>query len=125
MEEQFRIFASVLALIIEMLAAILIAVGTVDAIVGLLRGSTETRRPLSGKKKVWIRFGTWLLLSLEFELAADVVRTAISPTWQQIGQLAGIALIRTFLNYFLEKDIERYAEYDNPVSEPPSKRNAA
>jgi uncharacterized membrane protein len=106
MEEQFRTFASFLALIIEMLAAILIAVGAVDAIVGLLRRS-DPRRPLSGKKKVWIRFGTWLLLSLEFELAADVVRTAISPTWQQIGQLAGIAMIRTFLNYFLEKDIEK------------------
>ena len=52
----------------------------------------------------------WLILGLEFMLAADIVRTAISPTWQQTGQLAAIAVIRTFLNYFLEKDIEKYAE---------------
>ena len=58
---------------------------------------------------VWLRFGVWLLLGLEFELAADVVRSAISPSWSQIGQLAAIAVIRTFLNYFLEKDVERYS----------------
>jgi uncharacterized membrane protein len=52
----------------------------------------------------------WLILGLEFMLAADIVRRAISPAWQQIGQLAAIAVIRTFLNYFLEKDIEKYAE---------------
>jgi uncharacterized membrane protein len=55
-----------------------------------------------------------LLLSLEFELATDVIRTAISPARQQIGQLAGIARIRTFLNYFLEKDIEKYAQAERP-----------
>ena len=47
--------------------------------------------------------GVWLLLGLEFELAADIVRSVISPTWVEIGQLAAIAVIRTFLNYFLEK----------------------
>jgi uncharacterized membrane protein len=50
------------------------------------------------------------LLGLEFELAADIVRTAIAPTWNEIGQLAAIALIRTFLNFFLEKDLEEYEE---------------
>ena len=34
----------------------------------------------------------------------------ITPTWVEIGQLAAIAVIRTFLNYFLEKDVEQYAE---------------
>jgi uncharacterized membrane protein len=49
----------------------------------------------------------WLLLALEFALAADIIRSAISPSWGDIGQLAAIAAIRTFLNYFLEKDLER------------------
>ena len=52
----------------------------------------------------------WLILGLEFMLAADIVRTVVSPTWEQLGQLASIAFIRTFLNYFLEKDLEKYAE---------------
>lgn len=51
--------------------------------------------------------GTWLLLGLEFELAADIIRSVISPTWADIGELASIAVIRTFLNYFLERDLER------------------
>jgi uncharacterized membrane protein len=57
-----------------------------------------------------MHFATWLLLGLEFELAADVIRTAIAPTWSDIGQLASIAAIRTFLSYFLDKDIEKVAD---------------
>jgi uncharacterized membrane protein len=52
----------------------------------------------------------WLLLGLEFELAADIVRSVISPTWQEIGELGAIAVIRTFLNYFLEKDLQHADE---------------
>ena len=48
----------------------------------------------------------WLLLGLEFELAADIIASVVSPTWQDIGELGAIAVIRTFLNYFLEKDLE-------------------
>jgi len=59
---------------------------------------------------IWLRFGVWLMLGLEFELAADIVRTAIAPSWTEIGQLGAIAVIRTFLNYFLERDVERYGE---------------
>jgi uncharacterized membrane protein len=55
-----------------------------------------------------MRFAVWLLLGLEFELAADIIRTANAPTWTDIGQLAAIGVIRTFLNYFLEKDLEKY-----------------
>jgi len=49
----------------------------------------------------------WLLLALEFTLAADIVRSAIAPSWEEIGQLAAIAVIRTFLSFFLERDIEK------------------
>ena len=67
-----------------------------------------TGKPQTGRRKeVWLSFGVWLLLGLEFALAADIVRTAIAPTWTDIGQLAAIGLIRTFLNYFLEKDLDK------------------
>ncbi len=110
MEEVFKEFAGYIALIMEIVAALLIGYGAVEAVIGLFRPGHDPIRPLAGKKSTWVRFGVWLLLGLEFELAADIVRTAISPTWAQIGQLASIAVIRTFLNYFLEKDIEKYAE---------------
>ena len=50
----------------------------------------------------------WLLLGLELELAADIIGSVVSPTYE-IGRLGAIAVIRTFLNYFLEKDLEHAA----------------
>jgi uncharacterized membrane protein len=65
------------------------------------------RAPTPEKMRIWMHFATWLLLGLEFEFAADVIRTAIAPTWSAIGQLAAIAAIRTFLSFFLDKDIDK------------------
>ena len=62
------------------------------------------------RKAIWRRYGMWLLLGLEFELAADIISSVVAPTWQDIGQLGAIAVIRTFLNYFLEKDLEETAD---------------
>src|SRR5262245_17755549 len=119
MEELFRHWAAYLALMVEALAVIFIAAGALEAVWMMLTTPREGRR-----KAVWSRFGVWLLLGLEFELGADIIRTAISPTWTQIGQLAAIAVIRTFLNYFLEQDLETYRE--TPAQEvPPSANEAA
>jgi uncharacterized membrane protein len=110
-EELFKEVAGYIALGVEVIAALVIACGAGQAVFGLLRRTRPDRlRPFADKKAVWQRFGVWLLLGLEFELAADIVRSAIAPTWEQIGQLASIAVIRTFLNYFLEKDLEKSAE---------------
>ena len=57
------------------------------------------------RKAIWHRYGMWLLLGLEFELAADIIRTVVSPSWQDLGELGAIAVIRTFINFFLEKDL--------------------
>ena len=108
MEQLFQRGASYLALLIEALAVIFIAVGAIEAVWLMLKSPHGGRR-----KAVWVRFGVWLLLGLEFELGADIIRTAISPTWTQIGQLASIAVIRTFLNHFLEEDLEKYEVSDD------------
>ena len=108
MEELFKRLAGQIAFGVEVVAALMIAYGAAEALIGLLRSARLWTH--GGRKRVWHRFGMWLILGLEFMLAADIVRTAISPTWEQIGQLAAIAIIRTFLNFFLEKDIEKYAE---------------
>ncbi|GAB4373139.1 MAG: DUF1622 domain-containing protein [Elainellaceae cyanobacterium] len=60
--------------------------------------------------KIRLRFGIWLALALEFQLGADILSTTIAPTLQELGKLALIAVIRTFLNYFLGKELE--TEYD-------------
>jgi uncharacterized membrane protein len=70
-----------------------------------------------GRREIWLRFAIWILLALEFALAADIIRTAIAPTWDEIGKLAAIAVIRTGLNWFLAKDIETYSERNRQVRE--------
>jgi uncharacterized membrane protein len=68
---------------------------------------------------VWIHFARWLVLALEFELAADIFRTAITPTWNDLGQLAAIAVIRTFLNYFLSRDVKETFEFKRAIDPEP------
>jgi uncharacterized membrane protein len=55
-------------------------------------------------------FGGWLIVALEFQLAADIVGTIISPTTSHLIELGAIALIRTFLNYFLNKELREEVE---------------
>lgn len=112
MEELFKATASRIALGVELVAALMIAYGAIEALVSLLtpRRKTEHDKLFHKRRQVFLRFGVWLLLGLEFELAADIVRSAISPNWSQIGQLGAIATIRTVLNYFLEKDIREFTE---------------
>ncbi|NNN30602.1 DUF1622 domain-containing protein [Streptomyces sp. S3(2020)] len=54
-----------------------------------------------------LTLGRFLALGLEFQLAGDILRTAIAPSYTEIGQLAAIAAIRTGLNYFLGREIEQ------------------
>jgi uncharacterized membrane protein len=110
MEAIFRSFANKVALGVETAAAILILVGACEAFYTMFSRLFSRRLTTGTRKEVLVRFGIWLLLGLEFELAADIIRTAISPSWTDIGQLAAIAAIRTVLNHFLEKDIEKYDE---------------
>ena len=66
------------------------------------------------QSKIWIEYlavaveiAAALVIALEFALAADILRTAIAPSWRDIGQLAAIATLRTALNFFLEREIDR------------------
>lgn len=108
MEVLFKNFARYVALGVEAAAALLIVVGAVEALIHVLNPAFSRQRSPGLRREAWVRFAVWLLLGLEFELAADIIRTAISPTWTDIGQLGAIATIRTVLNYFLQKDIEQY-----------------
>jgi uncharacterized membrane protein len=73
--------------------------------------------PAHAKTEVRLTLGRWLGVALEFELAADMLRTAVAPTWNEIGQLAAIAALRTALIYFLGKEIEKEASAERRVSE--------
>jgi uncharacterized membrane protein len=110
MEEMVKNFSSDIALAVEASAVLIITVGSLEAFIMLFRVGLGRYATHGARKAVWRRYGMWLLLGLEFELAADIIRSVISPSWIDIGQLGAIAVIRTFLNYFLEKDLEASAE---------------
>jgi uncharacterized membrane protein len=107
LEAQFNLVATYIALFIECGAVIVVSLGALQAMAGVLRvflGGGGRAGELEGRE-IWLRFATWILLALEFALAADILRTAVAPTWDDISKLAVIATIRTMLNYFLAKDI--------------------
>jgi uncharacterized membrane protein len=118
MEEAFlKQIAGHVALAAEMVSVVCIALGALVAVVQtaavlLRRGTTREVR-----RTVWMNFAAWIILALEFALGADIVRTAIAPSWNDIGQLAAIAVIRTGLNYFLERDLEAFDPTKQPAAD--------
>lgn len=106
MEEILKYLADHVALAVETTAVLLAAFGAGQALFRTLAGLAMRTPQGQSFKHIWTAFGRWLLLALQFTLAADIVRSAIAPSWEQIGQLAAIAAIRTFLSYFLERDLE-------------------
>ncbi|HVK50934.1 MAG TPA: DUF1622 domain-containing protein [Pseudoxanthomonas sp.] len=64
------------------------------------------------RRALWLDYGRWLVAGLTFQLAADIIESSVVPTWEGIGQLGAVAVIRTFLNYFLERDINEVRERD-------------
>lgn len=104
MEENVRSFALFMSLVVEALAAIVIAVGLVQLLLRYLPTRLSKDHHLD-TATIRVKFGSSLTLSLELLLAADILQTAVAPTWEDIGKLAAIAAIRTLLNYFLEKEL--------------------
>lgn len=116
MEEFLKHLAGYTALSVEAIAVVIIAYGAVESLLTTLSHILHGRSISGWRKQLFVRFGVWLLLGLQFALAADIVRSVIAPTWQDIGQLAAIAAIRTFLNYFLERDIDEAGEVAKEAS---------
>ncbi len=113
MKEWLTFFTEYAALIIDAMALLVIAIGTIEMFVRCLRAvfvPSATGREL---RDGYLRYARWLIAGLTFQLAADIIDTASAPTWDDIGRLAAIAVIRTFLNYFLERDLMEASEVRN------------
>lgn len=95
--------------LINIVALAVIVAGTLEAVVGALAAILWRRRDGS-IRTIWMHYSRWLVAGLTFQLAADIIETSAAPSWDDIGQLAAIAAIRTFLNFFLERDITEMDE---------------
>lgn len=110
-EHLFKNLTLFLAAIVEGSAALIIAIAALEAMLDSLRLFIWRRTlPDTLKDDIRLRLGRWLALALEFELGADILRTAVAPTWDEIGKLGAIIILRTTLNYFLQKEINTASE---------------
>jgi uncharacterized membrane protein len=100
---------------IELSAGLLIGLAAVQATARALWLFFASPKPATGTEEVRLTLGRWLALALEFELAADILRTAVAPSWNEIGQLAAIIVLRTALNYFLQREIDHAADRGKSV----------
>ena len=92
---------------VEFAAALIIAAAVLEAAVNAFVLFFQPEAPSQRKNEVRLTLGRWLAVALEFELAADILNTAVTPTWNEIAKLAAIATLRTALNYFLQLDIDQ------------------
>ncbi|WP_432548123.1 DUF1622 domain-containing protein [Kineococcus sp. SYSU DK004] len=103
-EEALQSTVGLLVTVVEACGAVVIVVGALWAFIRFV-GVGLRRRDASAFVPVRLVLGRFLALGLEFQLASDVLRTAVAPSWEQLGQLAAVAAIRTALNYFLSREI--------------------
>jgi len=124
--------------IIDLMALFIVVCGTLIAFASSLRALVASaldpnergeRGYLKGHERrvLWMEYGRWLVAALTFQLGADIIESAIAPTWQAVAQLGAVAVIRTFLNYFLERDMGEVREREDDAGrearvrrEPPS-----
>jgi uncharacterized membrane protein len=90
---------------IEAFAALIIGLAAMKAIAQGLAIMLKGKAAPFSPEHVRLGLGRWLALGLEFLLGADILRTGAAPTWNDIGQLAAIAVLRTALNYSLGREI--------------------
>jgi len=94
----------------EFLSAVLIGVGVVSTSYVLVRLLTARQKTAPEMRHAYhgarLKLSRYLAVALEFQLAADLLGTTVAPSWDHLGRLATIAAIRTFLNYFLAREID-------------------
>lgn len=111
LREWLHLLSEPVIAIIDLMALFIIAAGTLVAFVHTIALMTKgVRSSGRDRRTVWLAYSRWLVAGLTFQLAADIVESSIAPSWEAIGMLGAIAVIRTFLNYFLERDVEDMRE---------------
>ena len=97
------------------LALLVIVIATVEVAIAAVRAAV-LHKSNHYLREAWLRYARWLVAALTFQLAADIIETSIGTSWQTIANVGAIALIRTFLNYFLDRDVDAVRTRDHERS---------
>jgi uncharacterized membrane protein len=118
LEEWLRVIVGYLAAGAEIAAAIVIGGAIIRGIALYLRLLfNRSRFHFDSTEGIRLQLGRVLALGLEFTVASDILRTAVAPTRQDILSLGEIVLLRTLLNYFLEREIQQGEQRRMPQQE--------
>jgi uncharacterized membrane protein len=118
LEYSLSLLAGTLKLVLEGISLLCILVGLLTTGQLLLSQNRQARRSPLFLANLRLSFGRWLSLALEFQLAADIVNTTVAPSFEALGKLGIIALIRTFLNFFLTKELSTETAVSDPGHQP-------
>ncbi len=113
-ESLLQEFALFLKIILEFIAISIIAISLIVALQQLWQ-KARRKRLQDAQQAIRLELGLSLALALEFLLAADIAATAVSPSWDAIARLAAITGIRTFLNFFLQKEVQELAAMNQQI----------
>lgn len=109
-ETALRLGANLVAWTIDLIMLGVIVLGSIRAMMAIVRCLSRGEGLAPGIREIWLHYAAWIVLALEFALAADLIDTVVAPSWEQIGQLGAIAGIRIALGYFLGRDLGEYRE---------------
>jgi len=109
MEEIAKNITLTISHAVEILAALVIGVAVLQVVWSYANSFVKINYAIS-KEAIRIQFGSSVAVALELMLGADVLATAVAPSWDELGKLAAIAVIRTALNYFLERELRHVKE---------------
>lgn len=87
---------------VEIFAAVIVGIALIKVLYTYIKVLDQS---VEKKEALRVQFGSSVAVALELMLGADVLSTAVAPSWDDIGKLAAIAVLRTALNYFLEKEL--------------------
>jgi uncharacterized membrane protein len=99
---------NIISFTLNLIGALITIWGTLISLFDFLRKEISQRKDsVQLNEAIRIKLGSYLVLALEFFISGDIVKTIITPTWQSLGILGAIVVIRTVLSYFLTKDLKK------------------
>lgn len=99
----FEEFFSLAARSVALVGVLVLVYSAAKSVYLFVQGATGVSIDIN---RIRLEFGYGIILALEFLVAADIIESIAKPTYYDIGILACIVLIRTFLSYFLNKELE-------------------
>jgi uncharacterized membrane protein len=117
MKDVLTVIAFNVVTIIQIMALLVVTFGTLQAFILSLRAMVNPSGAGRNFHSGYVQYARWLVAGLTFQLAADIIETAFSPSWEEVGHLAAVSVIRTFVNYFLERDMAAFEEREAALEE--------